>query len=112
MNPTPAPAAVNPTPAPAAVPHVCHARGCTTEIEPRLFMCPEHWQQVPPALRESIDSTYRPGQEVDKQPSSEYLAFAAAAIDAVAHKESRQRRPGPRAPSKPVQLALFNIGAS
>ncbi len=103
---------MNPTPAPAAVPHVCHARGCTTEIEPRLFMCSDHWQQVPPALRESINSTYRLGQEVDKQPSSQYLAFAAAAIDAVAHKESRQRRPGPRAPSKPVQLALFDVGTS
>ncbi|WP_197502693.1 MULTISPECIES: hypothetical protein [unclassified Mycobacterium] len=98
--------------APPAVPHVCHARGCTTEIEPRLFMCPDHWKQVPPALRESINSTYRPGQEVDKQPSSQYLALASAAIDAVAHKESRQRRLGPRASSKPVQLALFYLGAS
>lgn len=104
MNPTP--------PVPAVVPHLCHARGCEAEIQPRLFMCSVHWQQVPPALRESINSTYRPGQESDKQPSNQYLAFAAAAIEAVAHKESRQRRLRLRAPSKPVQLALFDIGTA
>lgn len=74
-------------------------------------MCAVHWPQVPPALRESINATYRPGQEVDKQPSNEYLAFAAAAIDAIAHKESRQQRTARRAPGKPVQLALFDIAA-
>ncbi|GAB7145486.1 hypothetical protein LRC484719_40880 [Mycobacterium riyadhense] len=104
MNPSPLPA--TPTEAP---PHLCHARGCDTEIEPRLFMCPAHWAQVPPVLRESIKSTYRPGQELDKQPSEQYLAFAAAAIAEVAHKEERQRQRGRRAPSKPVQLALFDV---
>lgn len=57
-------------------------------------------------LRESIKSTYRPGQELDKQPSEQYLAFAAAEV---AHKEERQRQRGRRAPSKPVQLALFDV---
>lgn len=90
-------------------PHFCHARGCDAEIEPRLFMCPRHWTQVPPVLRESIKSTYRPGQELDEQPSEQYLAFAAAAIAEVAHKEERQRQRGRRAPSKPVQLALFDV---
>ncbi|ETZ55323.1 hypothetical protein CKJ55_24585 [Mycobacterium avium] len=87
----------------------CHARGCTTDIEPGQFMCSVHWPQVPPALRESITATYRPGREVDNDPSNDYLAFAAAAIEAAAHRESRQRRPVRRAPSKPVQLALFNV---
>ncbi|BAN91957.1 MULTISPECIES: hypothetical protein [Mycobacterium] len=96
----------------AAPPHFCHARGCDTEIEPRLFMCADHWALVPPALRESIRSTYRPGQEVDKQPSEQYLAFAAAAIADVAHKEGRRRRPGLRTPTKPVQLALFDISSA
>ncbi|MCV7328365.1 hypothetical protein U8D42_27085 (plasmid) [Mycobacterium europaeum] len=100
-----------PSPSDTAPPHVCRARGCDVDIEPRLFMCAHHWSLVPPALRESIRSTYRPGQEVDKQPSAQYLAFAAAAIADVAHKESRQRRPGRRTPSKPVQLALFDIAA-
>lgn len=73
-------------------------------------MCPDHWSLVPPALRESIELTRRPGQDVDQPPSEQYLAFAAAAIAAVAHKESRRRRPGRRTPSKPVQLTLFDIG--
>lgn len=105
MNPPPPP-----TPAEAS-PHSCQARGCDTEIEPRLFMCLVHWAQVPPVLRDSIKSTYRPGQELalDKQPSEQYLKFAAAAIAEVAHKEDRQRRRGRRGPSKPVQLALFDI---
>lgn len=101
---------VPPSPSATAPPHVCQARGCDIDIEPQLFMCAKHWSFVPPALRESILATGRPGQEVDKQPSEQYLAFAAAAIADVAHKESRQRRPGRRTPSKPVQLALFDIG--
>lgn len=87
-------------------PHFCQARGCDTEIDPRLLMCSDHWAHVPPALRESIEATYRLGQERDGQPSEQYRAFAAAAIAEVAHKQQRQRR----TPSKPVQLALFNIG--
>lgn len=77
-------------------------------------MCPDHWSQVPAALRESIRSTYRAGQELDKQPSEEYLAFAAAAIADVAHKEDRRRRRElpRRAPSKPMQLALFDVGSA
>lgn len=96
----------------ATPPHFCHARGCDTEIEPRLFMCPVHWSVLSPALRDSIKSTYRPGQELDKQPSQEYLTFAAAAIADVAHREDRQRRRGRRAPAKPVQLALFEVGGA
>lgn len=104
MTPSP------PSPDSAAPPHVCHARGCDTDIDPGLFMCPIHWPLVSPALRDSIRATYRLGQEVDKQPSQEYLAFAAAAIADVAHKEDRQRQRKRRAPSKPVQLALFDVG--
>ena len=99
-------------------PHVCHAVKCDTPIELAEFMCPPHWSQVPSSLRESIQSTYRPGQEIDKQPSKEYLAYAAAAIAEVDHKENSQRkrtlrnRSGPaKASSKPVQLALFDFGS-
>lgn len=56
-------------------------------------MCPQHWSLVAPALRDSIRATYRPGQEVDKEPSEQYLALAAVAIADVAHKESRRRPP-------------------
>lgn len=111
--------------------HTCHAKDCNTEVEPAHFMCLPHWRMVPAPMREAIKSLYRPGQEVDIQPSNEYLAIARAAIGAVAHKESRQARPvaaaAPAAPvvrkplpvtkrakpaktakaAKPIQLALF-----
>lgn len=88
-------------------PHRCHAQHCPTEVPPALFMCRRHWLMVPPALRASIKQTFRPGQEVDKNPSAEYLTFATAAIAEVAHKEARQRGRTPRTPKKPVRLALF-----
>jgi hypothetical protein len=65
---------------------------------------------VPPPLREAIKGSYRPGQGVDKQASSEYLADAA--IDAVAHKESRGAPCKARPPRKPVQLALFELDSA
>jgi hypothetical protein len=90
---------------PTETPHTCHAERCDTEGAPTLFMCPRHWAMVPPALRQGITSTYRPGQEIDKAPSAEYLAVATAAITAVAHKQSRT---APRTRRTiPVQLALF-----
>jgi hypothetical protein len=95
--------------------HVCHANNCDTPVEPTEFMCPPHWSQVPSSLRESITATYV--QEPGIQPSKEYLAYAAAAIAEVAHKENRQRTRTPHqatkpdtASSKPVQLALFESG--
>ncbi|WP_176470376.1 hypothetical protein [Mycobacterium avium] len=95
-------------------PHTCHAQRCPVEVPPAMFMCQPHWFMVPPPLREALKGSYRPGQENDKQPSAEYLAIARAAIDAVAHKESRAAKPKPAAPRparKPVQLALFELAS-
>lgn len=97
---------------PSKMPHTCHAQRCDVDVEPAMFMCQPHWFMVPPPLREGIKGSYRPAQEVDKQPSSEYLAIANAAIAAVAHKESRgapRKKPAPR---KPVQLALFELDSA
>jgi hypothetical protein len=98
-------------------PPLCHANNCDTPVEPAEFMCPLHWSQVPSSLRESITATYRPVQEPGIHPSKEYLAYAAAAIAEVAHKENRQRKRTRHIPSKPdtasskpVQLALFESG--
>jgi hypothetical protein len=77
-----------------------------------MFMCRLHWFMVPPPLREAIKGSYRPGQEADKQPSSEYVAIAQAAIEAVAHKESRGAPRAKPAPRKPVQLALFELDSA
>ena len=53
--------------------HHCHAHGCKTEVQPKMLMCAKHWRMVAPALQKRIRATYRPGQEIDKNPSRAYL---------------------------------------
>ena len=69
--------------------HQCHAVGCREEIPPRLHMCPKHWRMVPGAVQQLLWKHYRPGQEVDKQPSVEYIATAFVSISCVALQEGR-----------------------
>ena len=40
--------------------------------------CRKHWFTLPSLHRSSIWATYRPGQEVSKTPSVEYVAAAKA----------------------------------
>lgn len=68
----------------AVMAHTCHARGCTIAVPPKMLMCRRHWFLVPKALRDAVWRTYHPGQERTKDPTSEYLAAAHAAIEAVA----------------------------
>lgn len=56
--------------------HTCHHPGCTAEVPPRMWGCRKHWFRLPKTLRDRIWATYRPGQEIDKRPSEEYLAVA------------------------------------
>jgi hypothetical protein len=63
------------------MPHRCHAPGCDAPVPPKMFMCRQHWFALPKPLRDMIWATYRPGQEIKKNPSREYLAAAKAAID-------------------------------
>ena len=69
--------------------HRCHARRCEEPVPPKMFMCRRHWYMVPSWIRSSVWEHYRPGQEVDKKPSENYMAVTRAAIDAVAAKETR-----------------------
>jgi hypothetical protein len=71
------------------MPHQCHAVGCSTPVEPRMFMCGRHWRMLPSQFQKVIWHYYRPGQEIDKQPSIEYLAVAFAGIACVALQEGR-----------------------
>ena len=63
--------------------HLCHATGCSKAVPPRLLMCLPHWRMVPRPLQARIWATYRPGQEIDKQPSDEYMEAQRAAVRAV-----------------------------
>lgn len=69
--------------------HHCHARGCQREVPPKLLMCGVHWRMVPPDLQRAVWATYRPGQEIDKRPTRDYLAAAKDAIRWVAQAEGR-----------------------
>ena len=41
-----------------------------------MWGCQPHWYRLPKALRDRIWQTYRPGQEISKTPSRDYIAAA------------------------------------
>lgn len=67
--------------------HLCHAKRCKVAVAPRFLMCGRHWGMVPKSLQDAVWEHYVPGQEINKTPTTAYLAAAQAAIDAVAQKE-------------------------
>lgn len=69
--------------------HRCHVPNCPMLIPPRMLMCKGHWVSVPTKLKKQIYKTYRAGQEIDKQPSVEYLQAAREAIKAVQIKSKQ-----------------------
>jgi hypothetical protein len=56
-----------------------------------MFMCKAHWYRLPKPTRDAIWRVYRPGQEVTKTPSREYLETARAAIEWLAAMEAASR---------------------
>lgn len=56
--------------------HTCHWPGCTRRVPPARWGCRPHWYRLPLRLRNLIWREYRPGQEVTKTPSREYIAAA------------------------------------
>ena len=70
--------------------HTCHAEGCSKAVAPKYLMCPRHWGMVPRPQQLEIWRHYRNGQEVDKRPSTEYLAVMKATVDLVARLEGAQ----------------------
>jgi hypothetical protein len=56
--------------------HKCHWPTCTVEVPPKMWGCKKHWFRLPQRIRTAIWAAYRPGQEVDKNPSEAYLDAA------------------------------------
>lgn len=56
--------------------HHCHWPGCDREVPPKMWGCLPHWRKLPKRLRDKIWRNYRPGQEIDKQPSTAYIEAA------------------------------------
>ena len=66
--------------------HTCHWPGCNVEVEPKLWGCKKHWFQLPAHLRSRIWKHYKPGQEISKTPSDDYVAAARAVQDWIAQQ--------------------------
>lgn len=64
--------------APATAGHFCHWPGCGKEVPPARWGCAAHWYLLPLSLRTRIWNAYRPGQELAKDPSREYVEAATA----------------------------------
>lgn len=56
--------------------HGCHWTGCEKRVPPAMWGCRLHWFRLPLRLRNLIWQTYRPGQEISKDPSAAYLEAA------------------------------------
>lgn len=56
--------------------HTCHHPNCTKQVPPKLWGCSKHWFRLPLRLRRLIWQHYRPGQEIDKKPSADYIKVA------------------------------------
>lgn len=56
--------------------HTCHWPGCSIEVPPKLWGCKKHWFMLPKYLRDKVWLAYKPGQEITKTPSKEYIEVA------------------------------------
>ncbi len=66
--------------------HTCHVDNCNVVVPPKMLMCANHWRRVPQKEQLAVYKTYKPGQEVNKNPSNEWLTAAKAAIASVKGK--------------------------
>lgn len=73
--------------------HVCHWPGCDKQVPPALWGCKEHWLILPRRLRNKIWRAFRPGQEIDLNPSADYLAAAAEVQDWIKAKIAADASP-------------------
>lgn len=64
--------------------HTCHWDGCEVSVPPKMWGCKIHWFTLPKFLRDAIWKAYRPGQEVRKDPSDQYVVVALMAEEWIA----------------------------
>jgi hypothetical protein len=64
--------------------HYCHWPECKVEVPPSMWGCKMHWFRLPKHLRDRIWATYKPGQEITKTPSEDYIEAAEAVQDWIA----------------------------
>lgn len=71
--------------------HFCYWPGCQTPTSPKMWGCKVHWFTLPHHLRSRIWATYRPGQEITKTPSKEYIEAANAVQEWIKEYERGKR---------------------
>lgn len=71
--------------------HRCHAHECKRAIPPKLFVCIQHWGQLPGNLRDAIWEEYTPRQEVTKTPTIRYLAVQQWCVGVLAFKPNDEK---------------------
>lgn len=69
--------------------HTCHAMGCDVNVPEKMFLCRNHWFQLPRPMRDAVWAEYVPGQEISKTPTQEYLNVTERAIRWLAIKEGK-----------------------
>jgi hypothetical protein len=69
--------------------HTCHAIGCEVSVPPKMLMCKRHWSMVSKRLQATIWASYKPGQEITKDPSMKYLAAQQFVVGEVAKLEGK-----------------------
>lgn len=72
--------------------HACHWPGCKMPVPPKLWGCLKHWRMLPTRLRDKIWAHYKPGQEITKIPSKEYIAVAKEVQVWIASREAKHVR--------------------
>lgn len=60
----------------AANGHHCHWPGCNRTVPAAQWGCYPHWMALPKYLRDKIWAAFRPGQEITKTPSQDYVVVA------------------------------------
>lgn len=68
----------------------CCANGCLTGVPRHLLMCSKHWRMVPSAIQQRVYKHYRDEQlKEGGEPTDEWYAAAADAVEAVARAERK-----------------------
>lgn len=65
-----------------------------------MWGCRMHWFMLPKHIRNRIWATYRPGQEITKTPSKEYIEAAEEAQEWIHERMKNDRRRTDRVAAK------------
>ncbi|MCP3810856.1 hypothetical protein NLX62_00630 [Mycobacteriaceae bacterium Msp059] len=84
---------------PASQLPTCRVTGCDEPADG--LICHVHLPMLPPPLRNTIADSHT----LDACPA----AILTAALEHIAHKQSRAATRSPRPRGKPIQLALFEV---